>query len=403
MVFDKSWQWSIDEDQLLKKNQKNILCHKESNSCSNQLLTDIDRSWIITHMQNRRRERKSLQDYLRKNHEIFTLQYTLNVKRNEIERLENYLREEERLLIKSEKNIAEDLVLFDQFLDISNRNASDAASRADEESRRKEELLNEIKQLQKILITYHNDQNHLIDTLKQSRRYQQFLFKFAPENYSLYFTKPEQLLDIFTEMEEKSLPLVQKSQYTCETLDKIHSTINLTTNEQNSQVEQLQIKITQLENLIKHEIEHETSCQNLLIQYKNEKDHSSIEQLKQTIEILYKKYIISDDIGISTIHMLQTIENKIKSLFNTIEHMDSSILIEAEKFREITVRTLEREEKLQQEKLINELKHKKTLLRSSAPPYRKIGRIIMERSRPLLEKKYHLKHSIINKQEQLMR
>ncbi|CAF0966684.1 unnamed protein product [Adineta steineri] len=173
-------------------------------------------------------------------------------------------------------------------------------------------------------------------------------------------------------MEEKSLPLVQKSQYTCETLDKIHSTINLTINEQNSQVEQLQIKITQLVNLIKHETEHEISCQNLLIQYKNEKDHSSIEQLKQTIEILYKKYIISDDIGISTIHMLQMIENKIKSLFNTIEHMDSSTLVEAEKFREITVRTLEREEKLQQEKLINELKHKKTLLRSSAPPYRKV-------------------------------
>ncbi|CAF1114953.1 unnamed protein product [Adineta steineri] len=189
MVFDKSWQWSIDEDHLSKKNRKNILCYKEPNSCSNQLLTDIDRSWIITHMQNRRRERKSLQDYLRKNHKIFTLQYTLNVKRNEIERLENHLREEERLLIKSEKNIAEDLVLFDQFLDVSNRNASDAASRADEESRKKEELLNEIKQLQKILITYHNDQNHLIDTLKQSRRYQQFLFKFAPEEWHIDILK----------------------------------------------------------------------------------------------------------------------------------------------------------------------------------------------------------------------
>ncbi|CAF4187757.1 unnamed protein product, partial [Adineta steineri] len=114
---------------------------------------------------------------------------TLNVKRNEIERLENHLREEERLLIKSEKNIAEDLVLFDQFLDVSNRNASDAASRADEESRKKEELLNEIKQLQKILITYHNDQNYLIDTLKQSRRYQQFLFKFAPEEWRVDILK----------------------------------------------------------------------------------------------------------------------------------------------------------------------------------------------------------------------
>jgi hypothetical protein len=52
---------------------------------------------------------------------------------------------------------------------------------ADEESQKKEELVNEIKRLEKILINYHNDQNHLIDILKQLQRYQQFLFKFAPE------------------------------------------------------------------------------------------------------------------------------------------------------------------------------------------------------------------------------
>ncbi len=68
-----------------------------------------------------------------------------------------------------------------------------------------------------------------------------------------------------------------------------------------------------------------------LRQYKNEKDNPFIDQIRKTIEILYKKHIISDDIGISTIHMLQTIENKIKSLFNIIEYMDSSHLIQAEK------------------------------------------------------------------------
>jgi len=66
-------------------------------------------------------------------------------------------------------------------------------------------------------------------------------------------------------MEEKSLPLVQKSQYTSEILDKIQSDINLTITEENQQVEQLQIKINQLEELIKHEIEREISCQNILM------------------------------------------------------------------------------------------------------------------------------------------
>jgi len=86
-------------------------------------------------------------------------------------------------------------------------------------------------------------------------------------DYSLYFTKPEELLDIFTEMEEKSLPLVQKSQYTSEILDKIQSNINLTVTEENQQVEKLQIKINQLEELIKHEIEREISCQNILMYF----------------------------------------------------------------------------------------------------------------------------------------
>ncbi|CAF3149946.1 unnamed protein product [Rotaria sp. Silwood2] len=338
----------------------------------NQLLTNSDRLWIITHVQNRRRERKSLQDYLRKNHEIFTLQHTLNIKHDEIERWENHLRQEEIALAKAEKHIVEDLALFDQFLDACNRSANDAAFRVDEESRKKDELVNEIKRLQKTLISYHNDQNHLTDILKQSRRYQQFLFKFAPKNYSLYFTKPEQLLDIFTEMEEKSLPLVEKSQYTSEILDKVHSTINNTITEQNHEVEQLQLKIDQLEELIKHEIEHEISCQNTLIQYKNEKNDPFIEQIKKTIEILYKRHVISDDIGISTVYMLQTIENKIKSLLNIIEHMDSSAVMEAEKFREIAIRTMERQEKLRQEKIMNDLKHQKALLRTSAPPFPKV-------------------------------
>ena len=68
------------------------------------------------------------------------------------------------------------------------------ADSADEESQTKEELVNEIKQLQKTLITYHNDRNHLIDTLKQSRRYQRFLWKCAPavrdiQCYSLLLAK----------------------------------------------------------------------------------------------------------------------------------------------------------------------------------------------------------------------
>ena len=71
-----------------------------------------------------------------------------------------------------------------------------SSSRADEETRKKEELVNQIKQFQKTLVTYHNDRNSLIEMLKQSRRYQQFLFKFATTVRDLRFEKEKLFIGI---------------------------------------------------------------------------------------------------------------------------------------------------------------------------------------------------------------
>ena len=60
---------------------------------------------------------------------LFWIKYTLNLKRNEIERWERYLHKEYRAVAKVEKHLTEDLNLFDQFLDTWNRNASDATFR----------------------------------------------------------------------------------------------------------------------------------------------------------------------------------------------------------------------------------------------------------------------------------
>ena len=95
---------------------------------------------------DRRRRRLSLQDYLRKNRQIFTLQviisssislniplqpiqYSLNIKENEIEYLEHHLHEQERALHQAEKHLIEDVGLFDQFLEACNRQANDTALR----------------------------------------------------------------------------------------------------------------------------------------------------------------------------------------------------------------------------------------------------------------------------------
>jgi len=49
----------------------------------------------------------------------------LSVKRNEIEKMELHLKEEERAIVKAEKQIAEDSALFDQFLDATSKQSNE--------------------------------------------------------------------------------------------------------------------------------------------------------------------------------------------------------------------------------------------------------------------------------------
>lgn len=48
------------------------------------------------------------------------------------------------------------------------------------------------------------------------------------QELELYFTEPQQLLDIFTELEEKNLSLIQNTQETEETLEELNFTLRNT-------------------------------------------------------------------------------------------------------------------------------------------------------------------------------
>ena len=57
-----------------------------------------------------------------------------------------------------------------------------------------------------------------------------FLIKviFSPQELDLFFTDPQQLLDIFAELEEQNLSLIQNSQETEEALEEMKHTIKQT-------------------------------------------------------------------------------------------------------------------------------------------------------------------------------
>ena len=168
-----------------------------------------------------------------------------------------------------------------------------------------------------------------------------------PQDYSLYFTQAQELLDIFTDMEEKSLPLVQKSQQTSETLDQLQTKIEAVHIDQHQQVQHSQEKIDQLELTVQDALERERSCRTVLMwdafrwdatdhidrfrEHRNEKNETFIEQMVEAVGTLYQRHILSADAGVSTSHMIEALENRMKSLLHALEQADSRRLAEAEK------------------------------------------------------------------------
>ena len=73
---------------------------------------------------------------------------------------------------------------------------------------------------------YFTDPQQLLDIFAELEEQNLSLIVFSHyQEPELYFTDPQQLLDIFAELEEQNLSLIQNSQETEESLEEIRQTI----------------------------------------------------------------------------------------------------------------------------------------------------------------------------------
>jgi hypothetical protein len=80
-------------------------------------------------------------------------------------------------------------------------------------------------------------------------------------DFELYFTDPQQLLAIFTELEEQNLSLIQNSQDHEEQLEEISRELLITMQKKNSETESLQRQVNYLEQAIELEEQKEKELQ----------------------------------------------------------------------------------------------------------------------------------------------
>ncbi|XP_055881309.1 cilia- and flagella-associated protein 100-like isoform X2 [Biomphalaria glabrata] len=459
-----------------------------------------DPQFTIAITRDRHVEKESLSEYIAKKREMFLVQYSLGVKRDEMRKLEEIAQAEEKKLELAEQYLEEDAAMFDEFLKENDKNSVEAIKIAETEAKLKMEKVNEIKRINAQMMAIKSEISKYEDTLKEYQLYSNFLESLIPtdiqearikeklkkkeeklkekektqnvrwqthksdsspeqntlsppsgrlklfnkgmekkkstdkdvtdsmqnelmkdlahmaaenkkldemeetalnmndiedsdEELDLYFTDPQQLLEIFAELEEQNLSLIQNSQETEEALEEMKHTIKATKIKMETETKTLKEQIDRLQAEIQKE---EAKAADLKIKAKmfnygefkaDDDQEQRLAELNKKVEEVYRSCIGDNEANISTLQMLTNIENRLEELFETIETMPQDKVEAAEKAKDKERRQKMREEKLELLRLHQEERVKKALERAQAEPKKKTGKRLVFRSEPPMLKK----------------
>ncbi|KAM4022000.1 LOW QUALITY PROTEIN: cilia- and flagella-associated protein 100 [Anomaloglossus baeobatrachus] len=444
-------------------------------------------SWKLAVTRDRNIHRESLNDYINKKREMFRLEYGLQVKRDEIQKLETMAAAEEQKLEKAEQFLEQDAIRFDEFLKENDRNSVEAMKQADKETKLKLEKAAEIKSQTAQMMNIKSDIAKSEEILREYLMYKEFLFRLSPKEWQdqvlkkkelerklrlpplsremekrgsivqkvstspiigkksdsrssgplasrdstrdmrqpsrsslktvaskkvssitvqeddnssetlmssdseeepeLYFTDPQQLLDIFSEMEERNLSLIQNSQETEEALEEIKHTITSTERKMENETEQLKAQISHLQAAIVREEERavdlEMKCRVFAFgQYSFEEQEKMLTSLTKKVGEVYQACIKENRANLNALQMLTMMEQQVEELLDNIEAIPKERLEIAEKAKEKERRLRLRDEKIKQQKLHQEERLRRALERAQADPKKTTGRKLMTRSDP---------------------
>ncbi|KAG5836107.1 hypothetical protein ANANG_G00251090 [Anguilla anguilla] len=219
--------------------------------------------------------------------------------------------------------------------------------------------------------------------------YESFASQEEPE---MYFTDPQQLLDLLTDLEEQNLSLIQNSRETEESLEDLRQVLDQTRKRMEKETEQL---LQQIDNMTQNIEQEEERAAQLEIKarlfsygkYKEDDQDSMLDTLGQKVQEVYRSCIGDSEGNLSTLQMLTAIEGRLGELLENVDSIPRDRVLMAEKAKERERRIRLREEKISQQKRHQEERLQKALERAQADIAKNKGKKLMVRSHPPERKK----------------
>ncbi|XP_032503189.1 cilia- and flagella-associated protein 100 isoform X4 [Phocoena sinus] len=430
-------------------------------------------AWKLSMTRERKMEPDNIHSYIAQKRQTFLLQYALDMKRNEIQRLERLAAKEEAELERAEKFLEKDAARFEEFLRENDRSSLQALRVAEKETKAKMETIVEIRDLttQIMIIKRTGDQGpdgsqrgagpkegHQAPAgaaaeagpaqhcqppggppaqwacqagpqglfhppraggPRERRGGQCPLWTGAAgagpalsssstwlwlQELQLYFTEPQQLLDVFVKLEEQNLSLVQNTQEMEEALEELSFTLKNTQIRMDREVSQLKQWINTLMMSVarEEEIAAELELKARIFhfgEYKGDQEDKLLESLNRKVLDVYRHCVSSQqESSLGTVKMLATIEHQLNELLENLERVPQVRVEQAEKAKEKERRLRLREEKLMLQKQLQEERVQRAQARAQAEVKKKSGRRLMCRSRPpALQSKEAPRHELADK------
>ncbi|KFV54904.1 Coiled-coil domain-containing protein 37, partial [Gavia stellata] len=454
-------------------------------------------SWKIAIKKDHPLEKETFRDYINDRREIFLLEYAMAVKRDEIQRMENVAKNEERKLEKAEYYLEKDAAMFDEFLKENHKNSVQALKIAEKETAAKTKKITEIQAITSQIENLQSDISRFKNTLQEYKMYRDFLYQLSPKEWQeehgkkhtkekdlktaskakeespsppttteqvcehtdiwvlleqikipveshrvcksvpmyllqqssilkscaeslaqriwvlrssledaqsetcsdedeepeLYFTDPQQLLSIFTEMEEENLSFIQNSQEIEESLDKVQHTF-ITTHEsiismadescvlempsQNTaflfwprekKLAELKQQVVTLKSSIAKEEERVADLKLKVHlfssgEYQADDQDKMLTSLNKKVLEVYCQCTGENEANLQTVQMLMVIEKQLNDLLDNLERIPPAKIEQAEKAKKKERRIRLREEKLRHQKQQQEERLQRALERS---------------------------------------
>lgn len=208
------------------------------------------------------------------------------------------------------------------------------------------------------------------------------------EELALYFTEPQQLLDVFTKLEEQNLSLIQNTQEMEETLDELNVTLKNTQIRMDREVNLLKQWITTM--MISISKEEESAAELELKarvfhfgEYQGDQQDKMLESLNHKVLDVYRNCVgMQQEANLGTVQMLTVVEHQLDELLENLERVPQVKIEQAEKVKERERRMRLREEKARMQKQLQEERLQRARARAQAKIKKKRGRKLVSRSHP---------------------